>query len=116
MRGADFLVRLAILPHVRLLSVARQVLTATPEAHGASMPAHPSVGVLPPMETCHRHFNDQPPAHESVMPPHLPTPTPTPPIPPLPVRRTFPAHPLSVPRARRAVLDALPRPHHPRLR
>ncbi|WP_181787555.1 ATP-binding protein [Streptomyces phytophilus] len=34
----------------------------------------------------------------------------------LPVRRTFPAHPLSVPRARRAVLDALPRPHHPRLR
>ncbi|MHA4820037.1 ATP-binding protein [Streptomyces aculeolatus] len=52
------------------------------------------------------------------MPPHLPTPTPTPtpPIPPLPVRRTFPAHPLSVPRARRAVLDALPRPHHPRLR
>ncbi|WP_326796849.1 ATP-binding protein [Streptomyces sp. NBC_01808] len=47
------------------------------------------------------------------MPPHPSAPTPT--IPPLPVRCVFPAHPLSVPRARRAVLDALPRPHHPRL-
>ncbi|MEO3766135.1 ATP-binding protein [Streptomyces sp. B8F3] len=47
------------------------------------------------------------------MPPHPSTPAPR--IPPLPVRCTFPAHPLSVPRARRAVLDALPRPHRPRL-
>jgi anti-sigma regulatory factor (Ser/Thr protein kinase) len=50
------------------------------------------------------------------MPPHISTPTPpTPPIPPLPARWAFPAHPRSVPRARHAVLDALPRLHHPRL-
>lgn len=50
------------------------------------------------------------------MPPRLSTPTPsTPPIPPLPVRWALPADPRSVPRARRAVLDALPRPHRPRL-
>ena len=47
------------------------------------------------------------------MPPHRPSPTP--PIPPLPVRWTFPAHPLWVQRVRHAVLDALPRAHHPRL-
>lgn len=44
------------------------------------------------------------------MPPH-----PRPSVPTLPVRWAFPAHPRSVPRARQAVLDALPDRHRPRL-
>ncbi|MFW6692809.1 ATP-binding protein [Streptomyces sp. MAR4 CNX-425] len=42
-------------------------------------------------------------------------PRPCPPIPALPARWAFPAHPRSVACARRAVLDALPRTHHPHL-
>ncbi len=47
------------------------------------------------------------------MPPHRCHPTP--PLPTLPARWALPAHPRSVPRARRAVLDALPHRHRPRL-